>query len=207
MLDITIFTIFIPTVFVASITPSICMTLALSLGIKVGFRRTLWMIAGELVGVSCVFIICGFGASSLLLYYPSFFAFFKYLGGAYIIFLGFKSWFSKADIEFTTEGNNKNHRSNFNLVIQGFTASFFHPKAWAFLAVFLSSFIKKDFPLIPQVGILLSILLVIETNSLVLYAAGGKALQKILSKKNNIRLINFIVGTLLVGVGLWLIFI
>ena len=45
MFDITIFTIFIPTIFVASITPSICMTLALSLpfGIKVGFRRTLWI--------------------------------------------------------------------------------------------------------------------------------------------------------------------
>ena len=52
MFDITILTIFIPTIFVASITPSICMTLALSLGVKVGFRRTLWMIAGELVGVS-----------------------------------------------------------------------------------------------------------------------------------------------------------
>ena len=65
MFDITIFTIFIPTIFVASITPSICMTLALSLGIKVGFRRTLWMIAGELVGVSGVFVICAFGASSL----------------------------------------------------------------------------------------------------------------------------------------------
>ena len=60
MFDTTILTIFIPTIFVASITPSICMTLALSLGVKVGFRRTLWMIAGELVGVSGVFVICAF---------------------------------------------------------------------------------------------------------------------------------------------------
>ena len=65
MFDTTILTIFIPTIFVASITPSICMTLALSLGVKVGFRRTLWMIAGELVGVSGVFVICAFGSSSL----------------------------------------------------------------------------------------------------------------------------------------------
>ena len=101
----------------------------------------------------------------------------------------------------------KNYRSNFNLVLQGFASSFFHPKAWTFLAVFLSSFIKKDTPLLPQVGFLLSILLVIETNSLIIYAAGGKALQKILRKKNNIRLINFISGTLLVMVGLWLIFL
>ena len=87
MFDTTILTIFIPTIFVASITPSICMTLALSLGVKVGFRRTLWMIAGELVGVR----ICAFGSSSLLLHYPNFFIFFKYLGGSYIIFLGVKN--------------------------------------------------------------------------------------------------------------------
>ena len=130
--------------------------------------------------------------------------FFKYLGGSYIIFLGVKNWFAKVDIEFTME-KNKNYRSNFNLVLQGFASSFFHPKAWTFLAVFLSSFIKKDLDLLPQVGFLLSILLVIETNSLIIYAAGGKALQKILRKKNNIRLINFISGTLLVMVGLWLI--
>ena len=206
MFDTTILTIFIPTIFVASITPSICMTLALSLGVKVGFRRTLWMIAGELVGVSGVFVICAFGSSSLLLHYPNFFIFFKYLGGSYIIFLGVKNWFAKVDIEFTME-KNKNYRSNFNLVLQGFASSFFHPKAWTFLAVFLSSFIKKDLDLLPQVGFLLSILLVIETNSLIIYAAGGKALQKILRKKNNIRLINFISGTLLVMVGLWLIFL
>ena len=64
------------------------MTLALSLGIKVGFRRTLWMIAGELVGVSGVFVICAFGSSSLLLHYPNFFIFFKYLGGQLYYFFG-----------------------------------------------------------------------------------------------------------------------
>ena len=130
--------------------------------------------------------------------------FFKYLGGSYIIFLGVKNWLAKDTVDFTKA---KNYRSNFNLVLQGFAASFFHPKAWAFLAVFLSSFIKKDAPLLPQVGLLLSVLLVIETNSLIIYAAGGKALQKILCKKNNMRLINFISGTLLVIVGLWLIII
>ena len=117
MFDTTILTIFIPTIFVASITPSICMTLALSLGVKVGFRRTLWMIAGELVGVSGVFVICAFGSSSLLLHYPNFFIFFKYLGGSYIIFLGVKNWLAKDTVDFTKA---KNYRSNFNLVLQGF---------------------------------------------------------------------------------------
>lgn len=45
---------FIPTFFFVSITPGMCMTLALTLGMSVGYKRTLWMMAGELVGVGLV---------------------------------------------------------------------------------------------------------------------------------------------------------
>ena len=204
MFDTTILTIFIPTIFVASITPSICMTLCFEFGSE--SRIPPHPLDDSRRASGCKWCFCNlcFWIILFILHYPNFFIFFKYLGGSYIIFLGVKNWLAKDTVDFTKA---KNYRSNFNLVLQGFAASFFHPKAWAFLAVFLSSFIKKDAPLLPQVGLLLSVLLVIETNSLIIYAAGGKALQKILRKKNNIRLINFISGTLLVIVGLWLIII
>ncbi|MGC9401817.1 LysE family translocator, partial [Vibrio genomosp. F10 str. 9ZC157] len=37
---------FIPTFFFVSITPGMCMTLALTLGMSIGYRRALWMMAG-----------------------------------------------------------------------------------------------------------------------------------------------------------------
>ena len=46
--------LFIPTIALVSLTPGMCMMLALSLGITAGYRRTLWMMAGELVGVALV---------------------------------------------------------------------------------------------------------------------------------------------------------
>ncbi len=42
--------LFIPTFFFVSITPGMNMTLALTLGMSVGYRRTLWMMVGELLG-------------------------------------------------------------------------------------------------------------------------------------------------------------
>ena len=93
MLDLQILTVFIPTVFVASITPSICMTLALSSGMKVGVLRSLWMIGGELFGLSLVFIASGLGMSAFVLQYPTAFFLFKIVGGSYIIYLGIKSCF------------------------------------------------------------------------------------------------------------------
>ena len=44
--------IFIPTIAVISLTPGMCMTLAFTLGLSQGYRRTLWMIWGELAGVA-----------------------------------------------------------------------------------------------------------------------------------------------------------
>ena len=45
---------FIPVFFVISITPGLCMTLALTMGITIGVRNTMKMMVGELTGVLMV---------------------------------------------------------------------------------------------------------------------------------------------------------
>lgn len=45
---------FIPTFLLVSATPGMCMTLAMTLGMSIGVRRTLWMMLGELTGVALV---------------------------------------------------------------------------------------------------------------------------------------------------------
>ena len=204
MLDLQILTVFIPAVFVASITPSICMTLALSSGMKVGVFRSLWMIGGELFGLSLVFIASGLGMSAFVLQYPTAFFLFKIVGGSYIIYLGIKSCLSKTTLKLNKVAVNYSNRQ---LIIQGFMASFFHPKAWLFLLAFIPSFIKPTVALLPQIIVLLCITLVIEFNSLLLYTLGGKTLSKMLQNKNKVQLINLLTGLILIVVGIWLIVI
>lgn len=55
---------FVPTFFFVSITPGMCMTLALSLGMSIGYRRTLWMMFGELIGVAVVAMAAVLGMAS-----------------------------------------------------------------------------------------------------------------------------------------------
>jgi threonine/homoserine/homoserine lactone efflux protein len=52
--------------------------------------------------------------------------------------------------------------------------------------------------------VLLGIILTIEFLSLILYASGGRTLNRLLRKQGNVCLINRIAGTLMVGVGIWL---
>ena len=48
------FMLFIPTIAAVSLVPGMCMMLAFTLGMSLGYGRTLWMMAGELMGVATV---------------------------------------------------------------------------------------------------------------------------------------------------------
>lgn len=48
-------------------------------------------------------------------------------------------------------------------------------------------------------------ILTMEFICLLLYATGGQALRHLLLDRGNVRLLNRIAGTLMIGVGLWLI--
>jgi homoserine/homoserine lactone efflux protein len=49
--DFSLLYFFIPVFFVISITPGLCMTLALTMGITIGVRNAMKMMVGELTGV------------------------------------------------------------------------------------------------------------------------------------------------------------
>ena len=78
----------IPTFFFVSVTPGMCMTLALTLGMTVGIRRTMWMMLGELIGVGLVAISVVIGVAALIVQYPELFVVLKIVGGSYLLYLG-----------------------------------------------------------------------------------------------------------------------
>ena len=52
--------------------------------------------------------------------------------------------------------------------------------------------------------VLLTVILTLEFMSLMVYALGGKSLSKVLQKSGNVRLMNRIAGSLMIGVAAWL---
>lgn len=47
MVDFALLALFLPTAFLISITPGMCMTLSLTLGLTIGIRKTFWMMWGS----------------------------------------------------------------------------------------------------------------------------------------------------------------
>ncbi len=204
MINTALLAVFIPTFFFVSATPGMCMTLAMTLGMTIGVRRSLWMMAGELVGVGLVALLAVVGVATLMLQYPGVFELFKYAGGAYLGYLGVQLWRSRGKMALRQEGSPAQAASSLSLATQGFVTAVANPKGWAFFIALLPPFISEHYPLAPQIAVLLALILLIEFICLVLYASGGRTLSRFLQKSGNVRLMNRIAGTLMIGVGIWL---
>ncbi len=204
MIELSLLAVFLPTFFFVSATPGMCMTLSMTMGMTIGVRRTLWMMWGELLGVGLVAVSAVIGVAALMLNYPSIFTIFKYVGGAYLIFLGYQMWQSRGKMAVTDLDNSQSTASRFELALQGFVTAIANPKGWAFFVSLLPPFINPEAPLAMQLVWLVSIILLVEFACLLGYAMGGRTLRKFLQKSGNVRLMNRIAGTLMVGVGVWL---
>lgn len=205
-MNLALLSAFIPTFFFVSITPGMCMTLALSLGMSIGYKRTLWMMIGELAGVALVSVSAVIGIAAIMLNYPMLFVSFKVLGALYLIYLGVQMWRSKGKLVLSGDGSPVMVGGNWNLVMQGFITAIANPKGWAFMISLLPPFIDQSAPLTPQLMLLVGIILISEFVCMTLYATGGKGLKRILGKSQNVRTLNRIAGSLMVGVGIWLFF-
>jgi len=178
------------------------MTLAMSLGISIGVRRASWMMVGELVGIALVGTSAVLGVAALLSEAPIVFSAFKWVGAAYLLYMGWQTWRSEPLWPEELGGNRRRTRSS--LILQGFVTSAANPKAWAFFVALLPPFVDRTRPIAPQLLALLAMMLIIEFTCLQIYAHGGRMLSDQLHRRGKARWLNYIAGIQMVGVGIWL---
>jgi homoserine/homoserine lactone efflux protein len=204
MIDFATIAVFAPTFFLVSISPGMCMTLAMTLGMTIGIRRTLWMMLGELVGVALVAVFAVVGVATMMLSYPTAFAVFKYIGGAYLIYIGIQMWRSKGEVALANPEHSPQKKDNLSIATQGFVTAIANPKGWAFMISLLPPFINASLPMAPQLTLLIVVVLVCEFICMMLYATGGKQLGRLLQRNDNVSNLNKVTGILMIAVGLWL---
>lgn len=190
--------------FLIALSPGLCMTLSMSLGISIGPRRTLWMMAGELPGVALLGVAAMLGATALLMQAPLVMKGFRVLGAGYLFWLGSQAWRAPAgDLPLAAAGGPLPSRRS--LVLRGFVTAVSNPKAWAFFMALLPPFIDHARPLWPQLSTLLAIMVTLEFSCLLIYACGGRVLAEWLFRRGEARWLNRISAALMILVGLWLL--
>jgi threonine/homoserine/homoserine lactone efflux protein len=179
------------------------MTLAMTLGMSIGVRNTLWMMWGELLGVALVAILAVIGVSSVMLKFPQLFSVLKVIGAAYLFYIGANMWRSKGKLAIseTIQTIKVNKKQLFN---QGLVTAVANPKGWAFMISLLPPFINPNIPLTAQLVVLVAVILVSELSCMLLYATGGKTLGRLLTQGDNVGRLNKVSGTLMILVAFWL---
>lgn len=196
--------VFVPVFFMVSITPGLCMTLALALGISLGLRRTLWMMLGELVGVGLSAVVTLVGVAEFMHNYPKVFELFKYGGGLYLLYLAWQLWHARGSLALQASANNVHAASKMQLITQGLVTAIANPKGWAFFIALLPPFVDSSQALLPQMSLLLAIILLLEFICLLIYAGCGSALQSFFNQPHHTKRLNRIAGGLLGVVAVWL---
>ena len=202
--DLEVLTLFVPTFFFVSATPGMCMTLAMTLGMTIGFRRTLWMMGGELFGVALVALASVLGVSGIMLANPALFWALKLCGAGYLLYLSWQLWHSEGSSSLRNDAASATI-GRIGLAMQGFLTAVGNPKGWAFMIALLPAFISNDKPLAPQLAVLLGLFLLIEASCLVVYASGGRTLSKFLTEAHHLRNLNRCASTLMALVAVWLL--
>ncbi|MEM9103998.1 MAG: LysE family translocator [Pseudomonadota bacterium] len=107
-----------------SISPGPVNLIALTSGINCGLARSIRFITGATVGFTALLVLVGFGFGELNSTFPVNVSFLKYLGCAYIFYIGCKVFFDTGAIE---EATNKHKPPSFS---QGILMQWLNPKAW-----------------------------------------------------------------------------
>jgi len=134
-----------------SLTPGPNGLLALTHGALHGSRRTLFTIAGGVLGFVVVIALCMFGIGALVKSSVVWLTVLKWAGGAYLAWLGIKLWRSPpVAVEMQPGGVQASSPSLFR---QGLLAAATNPKALLFFSAFLPQFIDPQRSLQVQLAV------------------------------------------------------
>lgn len=199
------FLIYSVTVFVASIMPGPSMLLALTHGIKYGAKRTIVSAAGNLSVTLLQAAISFAGLGAILLASAALFNIIKWVGAAYLIYMGISIWRSPDMSISEQESNNSNARVPLRkMYVQAAFVTAANPKAIVFFTAVFPQFIDPNSAYISQCGMLMGIGGIIAFSCFMVYALAGQKIVALFSKATTGRYINKIIGGTFIAAGIGL---
>ncbi len=192
-------------VFVATSTPGPAVLFIMTNTTLHGWRKAVFAALGNIAGLLCLGIIAVTGLGTILNTSEIIFNMIKYMGAAYLIYLGIKLLVQK-NTDLMTINNqliSKNISSN-KLFFQALGVALSNPKAIVFLTALFPQFINTNQTLLPQFSMLIVTLMIFSFSFLMFYALLAHKAKVWLSKPNRIKAFNRTSGSIFVGIGVFL---
>ncbi|MCP4117557.1 MAG: LysE family translocator [Desulfobacteraceae bacterium] len=177
----SLLTSYILTCLIAASTPGPGTLSVISYSANIGLLKTIPLMLGILMGMFLMAIAALSGVGVILKTSPALFAVLQYLGATYILFLGYKSFRGAATtVEIDGIGiSSGNLAKDF---IHGAFLTFCSPKTLLFFTSFFPLFIDTGKPVVNQLIMMITLLLVCTFSVHLIYSAAIEKLSTLLNK-------------------------
>jgi threonine/homoserine/homoserine lactone efflux protein len=164
-------------------TPGPTVLLALANGSRYGVRRSLPGIAGA---VASDFVLVGavaLGLGALLAASELGFSVLKYVGAAYLAWIGFRLLRSKGGLDMSQLGTNPGEITPWRVFMKSFLVAVTNPKGYLFCSALLPQFIDAAAPQWPQYVVFGLVFAGLDCSVMLSYAVIGARAVKLLRQR------------------------
>lgn len=181
------------------VIPGPTVLLVVSYALGQGWRSAMPMAIGVALGDFAAMTASLAGVGALLLASAQLFTVLKWIGAAYLIYLGVKLFRAGGQLDATPRTD---PASAGRMMGHAFVVTALNPKGLTFFVAFLPQFLDHGAPLLPQMAIFCATFLVLAFANAFGYALAAARARRHVANPAIVKAVNRTGGTLLVGAGL-----
>jgi homoserine/homoserine lactone efflux protein len=187
---------------VISCTPGAGAVNTMSNSLGSGWARSIWGILGQQLALLAHIAIVAAGVGALVSRSQLAFDAIRYVGAAYLVYLGVRQFRAPVDEGSATVQAPEPAWSMFR---RGLLVNLTNPKAIVFFLAFLPQFVRLDRALVPQYAVVGATVVAVDVMVMwFLFASAARGLVRLTAQESGRRAVNRAFGGLFVGVGVLL---
>jgi threonine/homoserine/homoserine lactone efflux protein len=158
-------------------------------------------VAGVALGDFTAMTASMLGLGALLAASATLFTVLKWIGAAYLVYLGIKLW--RAPVGAAGAQTETTAARPGRIFLHTYVVTALNPKSIVFFVAFLPQFLDLSKPVLPQMVIFETTFLVLATLNAAIYALAASAARSAVGRAEVQRVVNRVGGGLLIGAGLF----
>ncbi len=179
--------------------PTVLLVISYALGH--GRRSAMATVGGVALGDFTAMTASMLGLGVLLMATAGLFTVLKWIGAAYLIYLGLKLW--RAPVAAEGIAAAEDAVPPLRIFLHAYAVTALNPKSIIFFVAFLPQFIDQHAPILPQMIIFMITFLILATINASLYGLMASAARRTIRRPSIQRVINRTGGSLLIAAGLF----
>ena len=186
-----------------SISPGAGAIAAMSAGLNHGFKRGYFMTVGLIAGIWTQVAVVSLGLGALIAASSLAFSAIKWLGVAYLLWLGVKQWRAPATPLVVASSGEADVRRR-QLIVKGWMVNAVNPKGTVFLLAVVPQFLDLSHPLAEQYIVIGATLAFTDLVVMGLYTALAAKVLRLLRTARQMIALNRTFGSLFIAMALML---